>query len=182
MDDQNVLTFYKLCCLGDMHGLINIFENLSDTSSIEMSYAYYIVWVQSNLNDNRLEILKWLFKLDSDIDVDRIENEYLVDEHIPNDALVLACKKGHCEVIKWLFTKEHYLSSFQNRCNIVYIFEISCCFKNLDIVKIIFQKLSDYISERSNILNQAYNNAINNQNTQVIKWLLEIDKNNLLNY
>ena len=90
-------------------------------------------------------------------------------------ALLLACNNGHIEVIKWLFTEEPYLASFKNRCYICDIFEISCCNSNLDITKIIFGKLADYISVRVLILNKAYRNAIHHQNTQTAEWLLQIN-------
>ena len=41
----------------------------------------------------------------------------------------------------------------------------------------IFQLLANYITERLIILNQAYRYAMNNQNTETMKWLLEINPN-----
>ena len=37
--------------------------------------------------------------------------------------------------------------------------------------------LANYITERIIILNQAYRYAMNNQNTETMKWLLEINPN-----
>jgi ankyrin repeat protein len=179
MDDQSTLTFYKLCRDCNLNGLIDTFGNLSDTTNIEMDYAYYIVYQHVLLQSNRNQspILEWLIDLDPNIDFDRIANDYMADEHIPNDALHLACVAGHFEVIKWLLEQEPYLSSFKNRCHICYVFRITCCNSNLDITKLIFGLLADYISERVMILNQAYLNAASNQNTKTMKWLLEIDPN-----
>ena len=179
MDDQSTLTFYKLCSDCNLPGLINTFGDLSDTTNIEMDYAYYIVyWYRFQRSDNNKSlILAWLLEVDPNIDYVRVANDYMADEHIPNDALHLACEMGHFEVVKWLLEEEHYLSSFKNRCNICYAFRISCCNSNLDLAKMIFELLADYISERLIILNQAYRNAESNQNAETMEWLLEIDPN-----
>jgi ankyrin repeat protein len=179
MDDENVLIFYKQCRSCDLDGIIDTFGNLSDTTNIEMDYAYYIVyWYRFQRSDNNKKlILAWLLEVDPNIDYDRIANDYMADEHIPNDALHLACVAGHYTVAKWLLEEEPYLSSFKNRCHICNVFEISCCNSNLDITKLIFELLADYIRERLLILNQAYLNAMSNQNTETVKWLLEIGPN-----
>lgn len=179
MNDQSVLTFYKLCSDCNLPGLIDTFGDLPDTTNIEMNYAYYMVyWHRCPCSDNnKTPILEWLLRADSDIDHERIVNDYMADEHIPNDALYMACTTGHFEVVKWLLEKEPYLSSFKNRCNICNIFEISCLNSNLGITRIIFNLLADYISERLLILNQAYLNAESNQNAETMDWLLEIDPN-----
>ena len=177
-DDHTTLTFYQLCSYYNLDGLKDTFWDLSGNISIDMDYAYYMVCKRRyQLSDDSSPILEWLLKKDPNIDVDRITNDYMADEHIPNDALLLACKMGHYEVVKWLFTEEPYLSSFKNRCDICDAFEVSCCNSNLDITKIIFEKLADYISERLLILNRAYRNAIRNQHTQTAEWLLEINPN-----
>ena len=180
MDDLTTLTFYRLCWSYDLDGLMNTFGDVFDSSSIDMDYAYLMVYTRKyRVQQPALcePILTWLLKMDPDINVDRIENDYMADEHIPNTALLLACNNGHIEVIKWLFTEQPYLASFKNRCYICDIFEISCCNSNLDITKIIFGKLADYISVRVLILNQAYRNAIHHQNTQTAEWLLQINPN-----
>ena len=46
---------------------------------------------------------------------------------------------------------------------------------NLDITKIIYETLADYISVRLLILNKAYRNAIHHQNAQTAEWLLQIN-------
>ena len=178
MDDFTTLTFYRLCWSYDLDGLMNTFGDVFDSSSIDMDYAYFMVYTRKyrvKKSVNREPILTWLLNIEPDINVGRIENDYTADEHIPNNALLLACNNGHIEVIKWLFTEEPYLASFKNRCYICDIFEISCCNSNLDITKIIFEKLADYISVRVLILNQAYRNAIHHQNTQTAEWLLQIN-------
>jgi hypothetical protein len=178
MDDFTTLTFYRLCWSCDIDGLMNTFGDVFDSSSVAMDYAYFMVYTRKyrvQQPANCEPILTWLLKIDEDINVGRIENDYTADEHIPNDALLLACELGHAEVIKWLFTEESYLASFKNRCYICRIFEISCCYSNLGITKIIFEKLADYISVRILILNQAYRNAIHHQNTQTAEWLLQIN-------
>jgi len=178
MDDLTTLTFYRLCWSYDLDGLMNTFGDVFNSSSIDMDYAYLMVYTRKyRVQQPALcePILTWLLKMDPDINVDRIENDYMADEHIPNTALLLACNNGHIEVIKWLFTEQPYLASFKNRCYICDIFEISCCNSNLDITKIIFEKLADYISVRVLILNQAYRNAIHHQNTQTAEWLLQIN-------
>lgn len=178
MDDHKTLTFYQLCFYYNLDGLKDKFGDLSDTSSIDMDYAYYIVCNRSfELSDDSLPILEWLLKIDPNIDVDRITNDYMADEHIPNDAFWLACKLGHLEVVKWLFAEEPYLSSFKNRCNICDAFKLSCCNGNVDITKTIFNKLAEYISERLLIINDAYKNAMKNQHAQTAEWLLEINPN-----
>jgi len=174
MNDHSTLTFYKLCRNCNLQGLIDTFGDLSNTSAIEMDYAYYIVYNQSR---DKAPILDWLLELDPNIDFERVANDYTADEHLPNDALILACKFGQFDVVEWLFTKEPYLSSFKNRCNICYAFRLSCCNENIDITKSIFNKLADYIQTRLLILNQAYFNAAANQNTQTMQWLLEINPN-----
>ena len=174
MDDENVLIFYQQCRTCDLDGLIDTFGDLSDTTSIEMDYAYYTT---TTLPNNNSPILEWLLKIDPNIDVDRIVDDYMADEHIPNDALHLACDMGHFEVVKWLLEEEPYLSSFNNRCYLCDAFILSCCTGNLDITKMIFELLIDYIGERLIILNEAYRNATINQNTETMDWLLEIDPN-----
>ena len=178
MDDLTTLTFYRLCRSYDLDGLMNTFGDVFDSSSINMDYAYLIVYTRKyrvKQPDNCEPILTWLLNIEPDINVGRIEYDYRADENIPNDALLLACNNGHIEVMKWLFTEEPYSASFKNRCYICDIFKISCCNSNLDITKIIFEKLADYISVRVLILNQAYRNAIHHQNTQTAEWLLQIN-------
>ena len=179
MDDESTLTFYKLCSDCNLPGLIDTFGNLPDTTNIEMDYAYYIVyWYRFQRSDNNKKlILEWLLRADPNIDYVRVANDYMADEHIPNDALHLACERGHFKVVKWLLAEEPYLSSFKNRCYICKIFQISCCNSNLDITKIIFELLPDYIRVRVLILNQAYLNASSKQNTETLNWLLEINPN-----
>lgn len=177
MDDHSTLTFYKLCRNCNLQGLIDTFGDLSDTSAIEMDYAYYIVYKSNKPDRCKAPILDWLLDLDSNIDFERVANDYMADEHLPNDALILACKFGQFDVVEWLFTEEPYLSSFKNRCNICYAFRLSCCNENIDITKSIFDQLADYIQERLIILNQAYLNAAANQNTHTMQWLLEINPN-----
>jgi hypothetical protein len=179
MNDQSTLAFYKLCSDCNLTGLIDTFGDLSDTTNIEMNYAYYIVyWHRYQHSDNNKKlILEWLLSADPDIDHERIANDYMADEHIPNDALYMACTTGHLEVVKWLLEKEPYLSSFKNRCNICQVFRLSCLNSNLDITKIIFNLLADYISVRLLILNQAYLNAFSKQNIETMEWLLKIDPN-----
>ena len=179
MDDENVLIFYQQCRNCDLDGLIDTFGDLSDTTNIEMDYAYYIVyWYRFQRSDNNKKlILEWLLRADPNIDYVRVANDYMADEHIPTDALHMACTAGHFEVVKWLLEEEPYLSSFKNRCNICDAFVLSCCTGNLDITKMIFELLTDYISERLIILNEAYLNAASNQNTETMDWLLEIDPN-----
>jgi len=179
MNDQSVLTFYKLCSDCNLPGLIDTFGDLPDTTNIEMNYAYYIVyWYRFQRSDNNKKlILEWLLGANSDIDYIMVANDYMADENIPNDALYIACTAGHFEVVKWLLEKEPYLSSFKNRCHICNIFEISCLNSNLGITRIIFNLLADYISERLIILNQAYINAFSIQNTETMEWLLETDPN-----
>ena len=180
MDDRTTLTFYQLCWSYNLDGLINTFGDVFDSSSIDMDYAYFMVYTRKYRTQtpaNYEPILTWLLNIEPDINVGRIENDYTADEHIPNTALLLACYKGHIEVIKWLYTIEPYLACFKNRCYICDIFEISCCNGNLDITKIIYETLADYISVRLLILNQAYRNAMINQQTQTAEWLLEINPN-----
>lgn len=54
---------------------------------------------------------------------------------------------------------------------------MSCKYGNLDISKMIFNLLPEYISERHRVLNDAYKNAMINQNIQTAEWLLEINPN-----
>ena len=178
MDDLSILAFYKLCSDCNLPGIIDTFGNLSDTTNIDMDYAYYMVYSShpSDNNNNSL-FLEWLLKLDPTINHETITNDYMAYKYITNYALSMACVAGHYNVAKWLLEKEHYLSSFKNRWDICDIFEISCGYDNLDITKMIFQLLADYITERLLILNQAYRHAMNNQNTETMKWLLEINPN-----
>ena len=181
VDDDTALEFYKLCSDCNLPGLMDTFGDLSDTTNIDINYAYYMVYHKltnnNNDNNNKSLILAWLIKLDPNINYDGIPDDYTADEHIPNDALRLACVAGHYKVVKWLLEEEPYLSSFKNRCDICDIFDISCYNDNLDITKMIFELLADYITDRNLILNQAYQNAISNQNAETTKWLLEINPN-----
>jgi hypothetical protein len=178
MDDLSILAFYKLCSDYNLPAIIDTFGNLSDTTNIDMDYAYYIVYSsQPSDNNNKSLFLEWLLKLDPTINHETITNDYMADEHIPNHALFMACIAGHYNVAKWLLQKEPYLSSFNNRSHICNVFQITCCYDNLDITKMIFQLLANYIRDRVIILNQAYLNAANNQNTETMKWLLEINPN-----
>ena len=180
MDDLTTLTFYRLCWSYDIDGLMNTFGDVFDSSSIDMDYAYFMVYTRKyrvKKPDDSEPILTWLLELDSNIDYNRIADDYTADESIPNDALRLACFAGHYKVAKWLLEEEPYLSSFKNRCNICDIFKITCYNGNLDISKMIFELLADYISERNLILNEAYQNAMSNQNAETTKWLLEINPN-----
>jgi hypothetical protein len=181
VDDDTTLAFYKLCSDCNLAGLMDTFGDLSDTTNIDINYAYYMVYHKlannNDNNNNNSPILTWLLELDSNIDYNRIADDYTADESIPNDALRLACFAGHYKVAKWLLEEEPYLSSFKNRCNICDIFKITCYNGNLDISKMIFELLADYISERNLILNEAYQNAMSNQNAETTKWLLEINPN-----
>jgi hypothetical protein len=178
MDDLTTLSFYQLCWSYDLNGLIDTFGDVFDSSSINMDYAYLMVYARKyQVTADCEPILDWLLKIEPDINVDRLDNDYFADEHIPNYALQIACEMGHYEVINWLFIVEPYLASFKNRSYICDIFEISCCYSNLDITKIIFDKLADYISVRLLILSKAYRNAIHHQHTQTAEWLLQINQN-----
>lgn len=178
MDDLSILAFYKLCSDCNLTAIIDTFGNLSDTTNIDMDYAYYMVYSSHPSDNNNTSLfLEWLLKLDPTINHETIINDYTADEHIPNHALFMACVAGHYNVAKWLLQKEPYLSSFNNRSHICNVFQITCCYDNLDITKMIFQLLADYIRDRVIILNQAYLNAANNQNTGTMKWLLEINPN-----
>ena len=131
MDDLTTLTFYHLCWSYNLDELINMFGDIFDSSSIHMDYAYLMVYARKyQVTTDCKPILEWLLKIEPDINVDRLDNDYLADEHIPNDALQLACELGHYEVIKWLFIVEPYLACFKNRCYICNIFELSCCYPN----------------------------------------------------
>ena len=101
MDDLSILAFYKLCSDCNLPGIIDTFGNLSDTTNIDMEYAYYMVYSShpSNNNNNSL-FLEWLLKLDPTINHDTIINDYMADEHIPNHALFMACVAGHYNVAK----------------------------------------------------------------------------------
>lgn len=189
MDEQHTLTLYQLCTYYNLDGLIATFGDLSDTHDTEYeaynsndpvtNYAYYKAWYNTlNLSKSiNNPILEWLLKLDPNINVDYVINDYMVGEHLPNDALFSACESGHYEVVKWLLKEEPYLSSFKNRCNICYAFIMSCKYGNLDITKMIFNLLPKYISERPIVLNDAYKNTTINQYTQTAEWLLEINPN-----
>jgi len=177
MGDEYTLAFYKLCSSCNLNGLVENYGDIFDTSGIDMNYAYYLAYSKIYMDNS--PIIVWLLALDPNIDIPRIK-DYMADENIPNDALLLACKMGHIEVIKWLLEKELYLSGGKNRCHICNVFEISCEYRNLDITKIIFNLLPEYISERSLILNEAYNNAMYNKNIETIKWLKEIDEKKLI--
>ena len=175
MSEHTTLTFYQLCKACNIDGLIETFWDVFDTSGIDMDYAYYMVYSRRyEISEDISPILEWLLKIDPTIDVDRFANDYMVDEHLPNNALLLACELGHYEVVKWIFTEEPYLSSFKNRCYICDAFIVSCCIGKLDSTKFIFDKLSDYIRERPIILDEAYKNAMTNQHVETAEWLLEI--------
>jgi len=190
MDEQDTLTFYQLCTSYNLDGLIDTFGDLPDTHDKEYeaynceddpvtNYAYYKAWYNTLILSKSVSnpILEWLLKLDPNINVDYITNDYMVGEHLPNDALFAACESGHYEVVKWLLKEEGYLSSFKNRCNICCAFIMSCKYGNLDISKMIFNLLPEYISERPRVLNDAYKNTMINQNIQTAEWLLEINTN-----
>ena len=187
MDDQTTLTLYQLCASYNLDGLIDTFGDLSDTHDTEYeaynceddhvtNYAYYKAWYNTLLLSESISnpIREWLLKLDPNICVDSVINDYMANEHLSNDALFAACESGHYNVVKWLLKEEGYLSSFKNRCHICYAFKMSCKYGNLDITKMIFDLLPEYISER---LNDAYKIAMINQNTQTVEWLLEINPN-----
>lgn len=152
---------------------------IDDSHNPVTNYAYYKAWYNTLLLSKSISkpILEWLLKLDPKIDVDCVLNDYMVDEYVSNDALFAACESEHCEVVKWLLKEELYLSSFKNRCNICNAFKMSCKYENLEITKMLFHLLPEYISERLLVLNPAYKNAISNQHTQTAEWLLEINSN-----
>ena len=121
MDDLSILTFYQLCSDCNLPGLIESFGDLSDTTNIEMNFAYYMV-ITSDVERRGVgepkgspPLLQWLLKLDPTIHHDTIVYDYMADERFPNDALHLACVAGHYNVAKWLFQQFPYLSSFKNR-------------------------------------------------------------------
>ena len=129
MDDLSILTFYKLCSDCNLPGLIESFGDLSDTTNIEMNFAYYMVITSPSADCYHFDVerrgvgeplgspplLQWLLKLDPTIHHDTIVDDYMADERFPNDALHLACVAGHYNVAKWLFQQFPYLSSFKNR-------------------------------------------------------------------
>ena len=175
MDEEATLTFYQLCCDGNLDEIIATFGNTVDTSNIEMSYVYYNVYWKTH-QKNKESLKEWLIKLDSEIDVDMIKHDYNADEITCNDAFWLACENGYFKLVKWLFTKEPFLTSFKNRCVLCNAFELSCGI-DIYVAKIIFNQLSDYIRTRITILNQAYYNASANKKEKIMDWLLETNPN-----
>ena len=80
-------------------------------------YAFYKAWCNTLCKSKNISrpILDWLQKLNPDICLENITENYSIDEIISNDALDIACRYGHYKVIKWLINEECYLSSFKNR-------------------------------------------------------------------
>ena len=178
MNDILVGSFYQLCMAGNLDTIIHTFGHTPNTERIDMNYAYYLTYYNYRNNDSDTSpVLKWLRNLDSNIDSDQIENDYMADTYIPNEALLLACELGQFTVVEWLFNQEPYLSSLKNRCEISSAFIASCKQDNLQLTKLVFQQLDTYISTRLIILNQAYQNARDNLNIQTMAWLLEINNN-----
>jgi hypothetical protein len=198
MSELMILNLYKLCKSYDLHGLINKFGNLSDpidkTNCIKdifypcinnsehednfnpiTYYAFYKAWYNTLLlpKDISKPILDWLLKLDPDLYPDNVIENYSADEIFSNDALFSACESGHYKVVKWLLKEEFYLSSFKNRCNIVKLFILSCNYKNLGIIKMIFNIFPECYKDRDDFINEAYKNAEKNKHKHIINWLIE---------
>ena len=74
MDDNTTLAFYKLCSDCNLRGLMDTFGDLSDTTNIEMNYAYYIVYNKQTSDNSKL--LEWLLEKDPNINQHRIDFEY----------------------------------------------------------------------------------------------------------
>ena len=96
MDDLTTLTFYQRCWSYDIDGLMNTFGDVFDSSSIDMDYAYLMVYTRKyrvKKPDDCEPILTWLLNIEPDINVGRIENDYTADEHIPNDCLTIGLQQ-----------------------------------------------------------------------------------------
>ena len=108
--------------------------------------------------NGHLEVAKWILHMKPDIDVG-------VDDVINNI-------KVNTDVIKWLFEVMPEIYSFHNRCGLVNAFELSCFTGNLELVKMIFEKQAEYISDRTTITSSAFDRACCNGNMELVNWLL----------
>jgi ankyrin repeat protein len=113
-----------------------------------------------------LEVAKWLFDINPNIDIslDDVINTSLDD--------VINTKKANTHVVKWLFEVMPELYSFHNRGGLVDAFIDSCLTGNLELVKMIFEKQAEYISDRTTITNNAFDLACKSGNIELVNWLL----------
>jgi len=146
-----------------------------------------------------LEMAKWLLKINPDINIDKMP-EYAYE------LFVIVCRQGHLDtakwiydlnpcniqtnicdvvnyrianthVIKWIFEKMPYVYAFKNRCGVVGAFENSCLTGNIELVKMIYEKQPEYISDRSSVTSCAFAWACCSGNMELVKILLEMFNN-----
>ena len=108
----------------------------------------------------QLDVVKWLF----DIKYTSIDSSLNIDD-------VINSKKANTDVVKWLFEVIPRLYSFDRRSNLVRAVELSCLTGDLELVKIIFEKQEEYISENIDP-SRVFATVCCNGNLELINWLL----------
>ena len=178
--------FHETCIAGHLNIAKCLFKSYPNTEiSIYDDHTFRMVCSWGQLN-----VARWLLKIKPDIDISA-ENDHAFREACENGHLevakwilhmkpdieitideVINSKKANTDVIKWLFEMMPHLYSFKCRCELVNAFELSCLTGNLELVKIIFEKQAEYISDRTTITNSAFDGACSNGNMELINWLL----------
>ena len=130
-----------------------------DTNQRSISY-FSDTFTQICIN-GQLEVAKWLFDMKSSM----IEDYLSIDD-------VINTIKANTSVVKWLFEVMPHLYHFKCRGDLSHAFELSCLTGNLELVKMIFEKQEEYITDRSLITSNAFSGACVSGNRELINWLL----------
>jgi len=192
----NELPFMTACSNGFLDIAEFIYEKYKEINHISDRYeeAFFDScispsWMGSNDN---IEISKWLLKIKPDIDISRNEEkafrnactfgklniakwllEIKPDINIVilnNFAFVFSCIENHIEVVQWLLQiKPDIYESYHNES----IFRECCKWGNLDILKLLYEKIPISVIDNSVNFNLCFYIACKYIRNDIIHWLLE---------
>lgn len=147
-----------------------------------------------------LDTAKWLLNISPKIEMDEEAREALYDlftSVCKRDQLTVAkwlhgldlyfndiklydiinYKKANTCVVKWVFETMPYVYHWGNRCDLISAFENSCLSGDIELVKMIYEPLSDYINERHFITSRAFAWACCSGNIDLVNMLLKMFNN-----
>ena len=131
-------------------------KKIMDEEDRELYYELFT----SVCKRGHLDVAKWLYELQifyNDINLCEIVN----------------FKKSNITVVKWIFETMPNVFYFGNRCDVVSAFKNSCLTGDIELVMMIYEPLSDYISERPLITSCAFAWACCSGNLELVNTLLQ---------
>jgi len=180
---------YEVIYIDDCNFIDSAFISACDKPKICECFKYCNISVDIKVNENnKLEIIKWLYSLDNKYDI-----------HINNDKLfITACVNEYLEIAKWIYSLDDkhenmlnlafnstcrsnkleiakWLYSLDNKIDIHYNndenFITACVNEYLEIAKWIYS-LDD---KHKNMLNLAFNSTCCSDRLEIAKWLYSLD-------